>query len=366
MQGIHGVTRIAEGLHANIERLAPPLGKVGERRSGGIAGFVYGAVRGGSTLAGQGLDAALKAAEALLPADSAADEGPRTRALVSALNGVLGDHLARTNNPLAIPMTHVVRGEPRPRLLVLVHGLCMNDLQWTREGHDHGVTLAQMLDATPVYLRYNSGRHVSENGAQLAALLEELVVNWPVPVQGIILVGHSMGGLVSRSAAHHAQASGMAWPARLRQLVFLGTPHHGAALERGGNWLHALLDTSPYLAPFTRLAALRSDGITDLRHGNLLASDWQAGRHLHRDARTPVPLPDGVACFAVAGTLGRGGEDARLGDGLVSVQSALGEHAESSQRLHFPPDHRYVATGVGHLDLLCDPGVTGQLKAWLR
>ena len=207
--------------------------------------------------------------------DGAGEEVPQRQAILSALNGVLGDHLARTGNPLAIGMELVVRGAARPRLLLLVHGLCMNDTQWTRDGHDHGLALAKSLDCTPVYVRYNSGRHVCENAAELATRLQELVAHWPVAVEDLAIVGHSMGGLVARSAVHQASEAGMAWPRQLRQMVFLGTPHHGAALERAGNWLHTVLGLSPYLAPFTRLGRLRSDGITDLRHGNLLESDWQ-------------------------------------------------------------------------------------------
>ena len=367
VDGIHGVTHIAEGLHGNIARLAPPLGQVRERRAPGIAGFVYGTVRTGSALVGSGLDAALAGVQELLPTGESAltDESLAGQAMLSALNGVLGDHLARTGNPLAIPMELRVRGTPGPRLLLLVHGLGMNDLLWNRNGHDHGRALAEALGLTPVYLRYNTGRHVSENGAELAEKLEELVAHWPVPLESLAIVGHSMGGLVARSAVHQARADGLTWPKRLRQLVFLGTPHHGAALERGGNWLHTALGVSPYLAPFTRLGRLRSDGITDLRHGNLLASDWQGGRFLHRDTRTPVPLPRRVACFAIAGALGQGRADAIFGDGLVSVDSALGRHARPTQHLHIPASRTWVARGTHHLELLDSEAVYGKLRAWL-
>src|SRR5690606_12638053 len=120
-------------------------------------------------------------------------------------------------------------------VVVLIHGLCMNDLQWQRNGHDHGAQLERALGCTPVYLRYNSGRHVSENGNELAALLERLVATWPVPLTRLTLIGHSMGGLLARSAEHLAREQGMSWSKVLRELVFLGTPHHGAPLERAGH-----------------------------------------------------------------------------------------------------------------------------------
>ena len=366
VEGVQAVTHIAQGLHGSITRLAPPVGRAPERPAGGIAGFVYRTVRGGTALVGRQLDAALAAAQAWLPEESGPGaEAPQREALLAALNGVLGDHLARTANPLAIAMTLAVRGPARPRLLVLVHGLCMGEAQWQRAGRDHGRALARRLDCTPVYVRYNSGRHVSDNGAELAAQLEELVARWPTPVESVAFLCHSMGGLVARSAVHEAQQAGLRWPAQLRQMVFLGTPHHGAALERIGNWLHDVLGLSPYLAPFARLGRLRSDGITDLRHGNVREADWRGGEYLHRDTREIVPLPQGVACYAIAGTLGPGGADRVLGDGLVSVDSALGRHARPSHELHFAPDHTWVARGVHHLDLLGSPAVERKLRQWL-
>lgn len=175
-----------------------------------------------------------------------------------------------------------------------------------------------------------------------------------------------MGGLVARSAVYHASQAGMAWPSRLRQLVFLGSPHHGAPLERGGNWLHRGLGLSPYVAPFTRLSGLRSEGITDLRHGSLLDADWATGRFTQRDTREVVPLPVGVSCYAVAGTLGQGAGGEWLGDGLVPVASALGRHTRPTRDLRIPPSHAWTARGINHLDLLSSRTVYRRLRKWLR
>ena len=191
---------------------------------------------------------------------------------------------------------------------------------------------------------------------------------WPVPLQRISIVGHSMGGLVARSAVAQATAAGQRWPALLQQMVFLGTPHHGAPLERAGNWLHRLMGLSPYAAPFTRLSRLRSLGITDLRHGNLLPSDWQeASRYDHADRRAPLPLPTGVDCYAIASTVGKPGSGGSLlGDGLVTVDSALGRHRRAAMRLKLPADHTWVGHGIHHLDLLSDPLVYRKLLGWLQ
>jgi pimeloyl-ACP methyl ester carboxylesterase len=373
IDGVGGVTGIVEAMHGRIARGAPPLGTVADAPTRGITGFVYRSIRGTTGLVGKGLDAALATAQAFVPpvaTEDGTEDSFAREAWVAALNGVLGDHLERTGNPLATGMALRPRGvnssSPTPHVLVLIHGLCMNDLQWTRDGHDHGQALAQALGFTPVYLRYNSGRHISANGGDFASHLEALLRGWPVPAETVTIVGHSMGGLVARSAVHQAAQAGMQWPSRLKELVFLGTPHHGAPLERGGNWLHRGLGISPYAAPFTRLSGLRSEGITDLRHGNLLESDWAQDRFTHRDQRTVVPLPSGVACYAVGATLGESEGSAQwLGDGLVPLESALGRHQRPTRDLHIPASHQYVAHGVHHLDLLGDPGVFRHLRRWL-
>jgi pimeloyl-ACP methyl ester carboxylesterase len=234
-------------------------------------------------------------------------------------------------------------GEPRPRLLLLIHGLCMNDRQWTRSGHDHGRALARDHGFTPIHLLYNSGRPIAENGRELASLLERLLDAWAARSPELAIVGHSMGGLVARSAYRQAAEAGHAWPERLRKLVFLGTPHHGAPLERGGRWLEGVLGASPYTAPLARLGAIRSAGIQDLRHG------------------LAFPLPDGVACYAAAATLAPG----PIGDGLVPLASALGRHRRPDKTLAFPDGHTWVGPGLGHFDLLDRPEVYAQLRAWL-
>jgi pimeloyl-ACP methyl ester carboxylesterase len=298
--------------------------------------------------------------------------------VIAALNGVWGDHLAATENPLAIRMTLRQAGQPfaapvpdaASRLVVLVHGLCMNDLQWRRQRHDHGAALSRDLGMSALYLHYNSGRHVSQNGREFAALLENLVAEWPVRVDEIVIVAHSMGGLVARSACHYGREAGHRWLASLRTLVFLGTPHHGAPLERGGRRVDALFDVSPYVAPFARLGRMRSAGITDLRFGNLVDADWsERDRHQQRhDDRRPVPLPRGVRCYAIAGCVGERAQGVRariLGDGLVPVASALGEHAEVAHSLALPPLRRRVFTSTGHWDLLSRADVYEQIRDWI-
>jgi pimeloyl-ACP methyl ester carboxylesterase len=379
-----GLTRLVETMHHNIVRVPGPLGTYTEKPTRGITGLVYRSIRGTTRLVGSGIDALLGQLLPLLEREPAAPSGKR-EAVVAALNGVLGDHLAASANPLAIPMQLRQNGQPLAltaqdiaadvpapsgKILLLVHGLCMNDLQWRRNGHDHGAALAVAGGYTPLYLHYNSGRHVSTNGRALAEMLETLLQAWPVPVEKLVIVGHSMGGLLARSACHYGRLKGHGWLKHLRQLVFLGTPHHGAPLERGGNWVNVILELSPYTAALARLAKIRSAGITDLRHGSILDEDWAHGdRFAHAGSKRGItPLPQGVQCFAIGATLSKAGgnpDKPLRGDGLVPVQSALGRYKNGSPSLDFPAAHQWLGCDMNHMDLLDGAEVHEQLLKWL-
>jgi uncharacterized protein (DUF2132 family) len=331
-----------------------------------ITDLVYAAVRGVTGVVGASIDAAVQGIAPVLGEGAA---GPEREAVLAALNGVVGDHLARQENPLAIQMSlrpPLAGLHTGGTLLVLVHGSCMNDLQWTAGGHDHGQALAGDLGFTPAYLHYNSGRHISENGAEFAALLAAE----SEPFSDILLVAHSMGGLVSRAAIHAADTTGAAWRHKLRALVTLGTPHHGAPLERGGNVLERILGATRYSAPLRALGEIRSAGVTDLRFGNVVDADWKdRDRFAHgADPRTPTPLPDGVRSFAIAATPAKHppaplDERALPGDGLVPVPSALGQHEDPAFALRFTDT--FIAWGTNHLGLIASRTVYEQVRAWL-
>jgi len=196
--------------------------------------------------------------------------------------------------------------------------------------------------------------------------MEALLQQWPEPLKEFVILAHSMGGLVSRSAYHYGIAAGQTWPQHLRKLVLLGTPHHGALLERGGNWVNLCLGLSPYTAPFARLGKLRSAGVTDLRYGNLLDEDWQGvDRFEHAgDLRHPVPLPEGVSCYAIAANLADKGGNL-FGDGMVPVNSALGRHEDPRLALSFASSRQWVGYGMNHWDLLSHAAVYAQVKRWI-
>ncbi|HEU4460426.1 MAG TPA: alpha/beta hydrolase [Methylibium sp.] len=381
-EGVIAVADLAEALHRRIVRpLSPRPTRNEVQRTHGITGLVYRSVRGITRVVGDGADRLLAAMAERWPAQPAGRSSER-EALVAALNGVLGDHLHASANPLAVTMAlrsagralrlqpaslAAVLRHPGDRLAVFVHGLCMNDLQWRHEGHDHGAALARDLGVTPVYLHYNSGRAIADNGLAFALKMQALVAAWPLPLRELSIVGHSMGGLVARSAIEQARRAGQPWASRLDRLVFLGTPHHGAPLERGGHWIDLLLETNAYSAPFARLARLRSAGITDLRHGTLLpppAGEPARDRFADAPEREPLPLPAGVACHALAGTL-RGDLRSRLlGDGLVPLDSALGRHDDPRQALAFDADRQWIGAELGHLQMLGDPRAYRRLRQW--
>lgn len=360
LEAVAGVTDLAEAVHLNVLGKMPGALAPAVRPVTGVTTLVYRSVRSVTRVVGGGVDHVARRLVPMLGKDAA---WPGREAVVAALNGVLGDRLAASANPLAIGMQLRAAGAPTGRIVLLAHGLCMNGAQWLRNGVDHGAALAAERGYCPVYLDYNSGLHISTNGRELAWRLQSLVDGWPVPVEEIVIVGHSMGGLVARSACHFAETGNEGWRKLLTKLVFLGTPHHGAPLERGGNWIGMLTEGSSYSAPFARLARLRSQGITDLRHGSVLDADWE-GRDRFSPGADPVtllPAPHGVRCFAIGATIGaRAGSltDVLLaGDGLVPLRSALGD-----------PDYGFeqaLVCDTNHMQLLSSAQVRAHLLAWL-
>ena len=190
---------------------------------------------------------------------------------IAALNGLFGDRLEAEGSPLAIPMAvRRIGATATPHLVVFVHGLGETEYAWGSPNYGD-----LLDDSTPVFVRYNTGRHISENGASLDALLTDLVRERDV--ERITLIGHSMGGLVARSACHR----GSAWTHRVRHVITLGTPHDGAPLEQAVHAMSAALHLAPETRPFARFLRRRSAGIRDLRRGSLVDSDWHdqdAGR----------------------------------------------------------------------------------------
>lgn len=384
------------GLHSGIARRV--FGSVGPTAApvrvvhDGIANGVYAGVRTGlEAVAGLAGTAGAVASRNGRPLDAS----PRARVALAVVNGTHGDTVARRAPALALPMTvrHAgadVELEPgalrgaypraRPTVVVFLHGLTETEGAWCyrserhhgRRGVSFGTLLERDLGCTPVFLRYPSGRHISDNGRALGDLLQRLVGAWPVPVQDLVLVGHSMGGLVARSALHCAGGGtpqAQRWARLVRDTVTLGTPHLGAPLERSVHRLSGVLRRLPETRPVADLLASRSVGIKDLRHGTLVEDDW-SGRDLdavERGPHTCVPLLDGARHFVVLATVPRNPESRLahlVGDLLVPPRSACGDGPDG-ERLDFPADHVHRLGGLHHFDLLSHPRVYDQLRAWL-
>lgn len=374
--------------------LLGPLGAGVRPIHDGITRLTYRAVRGG--LHGAGAAAGVVAdrhpgLRRLRPLSTR--RGVRTLAAVS---GIVGDRLAAEHPSLdlGLELRHDDRSLPAEpaalaaahpdaggELVVFVHGLCEDDRSWqrpsrahraaAREGDPgasrvltHGQRLAREHGLTPLYLRYNTGRAVPDNGARLADLLEATVAAWPTGVTRIALVGHSMGGLVLRSATHHAVTHGHAWADRVSDVVYLGTPHLGAPLARGVRAAARALALAPETRGLTGLLDHRSEGVRDLTTGRVLAEVTEATEALRETAGDPPPLPD-ARHHLLAATVTR--DPAHpvgriVGDLLVRADSGAGRSVRRDAGLG---DDVVVLGGIDHFDLLTDRAVGEQLVHWL-
>jgi pimeloyl-ACP methyl ester carboxylesterase len=377
--GIHSVhSSIAERAFRRTGAGGAPVHWMHDR----IAGAVYGGLK----MSVLGLGRIADAGVARRP--RVVSNTPRGAALVAAINGLIGDTLERRQSSLHQPMALRVGGEPvgigreelgaaypqaGPRIAVFLHGLMETEFSWrwgAREtGESYGTLLERELGLTPVYVRYNSGRRISENGRSLADLLEQVVANWPVPVSEVALIGHSMGGLVARSAAYRADLDRKVWPTLVRQTISLGTPHLGAPLEQAVHYASAGLNLLPETQPLSRFLRRRSGGIRDLRQGSLVDEDWRDRDPdaLRAEACAEVPLLAGATHCLVTATITRSPRHplGRLvGDCLVLQASGAGR--SRTRRIAFDEEYGHHVGGAHHFALLNHPALYDKLRLWLK
>lgn len=337
-------------------------------------------------------------AAALVPAVPLRSDAMRSAAVIgdaaiALVNAGVGDYLAREQNGLDMGMAFrcgdfYVASEPaaieaalpvrRRKVALYVHGLGTSEWCWCLEslayhgdaGTTFGVLLERDLGFTPVYLRYNTGRHVSENGRRLAHALERFVSAYEGtldgPIEELALIGHSMGGLVLRSACHYASQEGLGWLAHVRRVISLGTPHQGAPLEKLGNVLTGVLGAIdlPGTQIPARILEARSAGIKDLRHGSLVDEDWlgkDPDALVDDDTRRTIPLLPNVAYHFVSATVTRDPEHPLgrvIGDMLVRVPSASGP---TTSEQHFAIETARFG-GVMHHELQNHPAIYEVVK----
>jgi pimeloyl-ACP methyl ester carboxylesterase len=348
---------------------------------------VYSGVRGSLRAAARG-GAGLVATRA--PADGVALRStPHGSFAVGALSGMYGDHIAGRGSELATELGLRRRGADVPptgeglaaaypdatsRIVVFVHGLCGDEQCWRlfplrgRAGRPtYGRRLQDELSFTPLYVRYNTGLHISDNGRALARLLDDVVASWATGVEEIVLIGHSMGGLVARSACHYGEVDGLRWTDSVRHVFCLGSPHLGADLEKGTNALSYALARLPETRALATFLNARSVGIKDLRYGSCAEEDWcdcDPDEFLRdRCVETPF-LPDANYYF-IGATLSPGPLGSALGDLLVRMPSASGRGNGRGRRIPFEVDNGHELAGRTHFDLLNHPAVYEQIRTWL-
>ncbi|HLF42002.1 MAG TPA: hypothetical protein VJA46_00585 [Acidimicrobiia bacterium] len=304
----------------------------------------------------------------------------------AAINAAWGDELEDRSNDLRIEMRlrnsdgSIVQltatdlatsfGSATPRVVVLVHGLGRTESCWREKGSGGPVGLWERLAAdpsiTPVMVRYNSGRHISENGVELARLLEEMWRSWPTPIESMALVGHSMGGLVIRSACHLGQAAQHDWVDTVDKVVTVGTPHLGAPLEKTANVVSWGLRVIPESRPLADFLDARSVGIKDLRFGAIVEEDWLGADPdaLLHNTVGKVPLLEGADHHFVAAVITSDPAHpvgALFGDLMVRAASGTGR----GRFRHIEATEIRVLGGRRHFDLLHDDEVLDQVMAWL-
>lgn len=369
---VERIVEPVEGMHRAIAgRWFSVLGNTGQpvrRVHDTLAGTVYSSIRLAGTLVGAGLDMAITT------------RSDRADAVQAFTNGIWGDRLGRHEERLGITMgirnrdgQTMVLGpklesafpEATGHLVVLVHGLVNTERVWRGTATDQG--LVDKLEAhpalTPISLRYNSGQKVSTNGELLASLLDHLHHDWPVPVESLALVGHSMGGLVIRSACKIAETNDSAWLADVSDVVALGSPHLGAPLEKLVNAVAWGLNVARETRPLADFLNNRSSGIKDLRFGATTEADWGGTDPdaLLVNTVADDPLPANIDHHFVAGVITADRTHpvgVVMGDLMVRTDSAAGR-----QRLD--PTDVVVIGGVRHSDLASEEAVIDQVMDWL-
>ncbi len=309
--------------------------------------------------------------------------------VLAILNGAVGDRLAAEDSNLTIDFELLYEGQPLDlerdlaaqipgatgQIVVLVHGLMANETIWTfpnGKNRSFGERLAEDVGVTPIYVRFNSGLHISANGRELSKRLDALVEGWPVPVEAVNLIGYSMGGLVSRSATHYGHETKAAWLELTERLFLVAVPSRGSPVEQLANIASVTLKTIPN--PVTKIIAWvfrqRSAGIKDLRHGYLVDEEWQTRSPdaLSAGRRHIVPLAADIDHYVLAGTLGDSEHHPLskiIGDALVTPFSAQDEGIAGAS-LQRSAKEAKVFPGLNHLNIVSHDEVYSQILAWWR
>ncbi len=337
----------------------------------------------------------------------------------SVLNGIVGDYLAKENNPLAIEMAFYHHGHPlilneglahqlrfhsnKPltnKVIVLIHGLTNLETIWdfradsntqqdiqgqtqqqtlseqkihgkilTSELDNYGFRLQRDFGYTPFFLRYNTGLSIKENGQNLSDLLIQLFKFYPIQVDDLVLMGFSMGGLLSRSAQKIAHDNDLAWLKKLANCYYIGTPHEGSPLEKFGHLTSSIVKSVPlnYINQWADWIDLRSQGIKDLKDGLINLNNTSSSP----ESNESDPYKQSVKCGSfvehaqhhfISGGVSENKDSVAnklVGDTLVRYSSAHPISApDNAKNSHFE--------GITHVPLAHSNKVYQQIKQWFN
>lgn len=271
--------------------------------------------------------------------------------MVPILNGIMGDTLAEKGSDSLISMSfryqsrdiaieklseHYEFTKFEGKVLVVIHGLMNDESIWQSEPTDKIQRLGAVLEneekANVLYIRYNTGLHISENGRKLSKLLQSFVEQY-TEIKELTILSHSMGGLVSRSAGYYADIQQQNWISLLKKVFLIGVPNEGSYLAKVAHitqYFFRKLDPSENDS-VAKFFDVRSNGMKDLSFGYLVDEDWQNAENENKknvNITKVNPLPN-VDYYLIAGTIAE--EEKRnkvftfFGDGLVEKESALSE-----------------------------------------
>ena len=286
--------------------------------------------------------------------------------LVPIINGLHGDEMEKKGHPALVKMSVRFKSRDIPpgkikdfidlkkhggKLILFLHGLMNDETIWQSEKKDTlkrlGTFIESQNKANVLYIRYNTGRHISENGRNLSCLLELIEDLYENDIVEINIIAHSMGGLVTRSAGHYATVLNHNWIKKLKKVFLIGVPNDGSYLARTAymaQYFLRKLDPTKH-DEYARLFDIRSNGIKDLSFGFMVDEDWMDPlfeKQKSRKATKIYPLT-GVDYYLIAATVADQNQKNKFftffGDGLVEKESALSnlfkENVVDSGYIHF-------------------------------
>jgi pimeloyl-ACP methyl ester carboxylesterase len=177
----------------------------------------------------------------------------------------------------------------------------------------------------PIFIRFNHGKHISDNGKELLVLLNEFIKLEPTIKFNVI--AYSIGCLILRSTLYYAREAAIDIGSKnFGKVIFISSPDGGSYLEKSGFWATVIMERAPNIA-FMLLGIignLRSDAIKDLSHGVIREEDWNSFNYLSRYWKSHYfGELENIDCYQLYSSFGEDGSPFQewLGDGIVELPS---------------------------------------------